>query len=133
MTSPKTIKQVCLFVCLLKYYRDIWAKWSHLLQPLTALKSTKVTFKWTDLGQKAFDKIKRIVARYTLLIYPDFNENFDLHTDASDFQFGSVISHNGKPIAFYSRKLTGSQSRYTVMEKELLSIVKTLKEFHTIY
>ena len=48
--------------------------------------------------------------------------------DASEFQLGSVISEYCKPIAFYSRKLTGLQTRYTVTEKELLSIVETLKE-----
>ena len=35
-------------------------------------------------------------------------------------------------IALYSRKITGDQKRYTVTKKELLSIVKTLKEFRTI-
>ena len=34
----------------------------------------------------------------------------------------SVISQKGKPIASYSRKLTYYQKRYTVTEKELLSI-----------
>ena len=77
-------------------------------------------------------KIKRIVTRDTLLAYPDFNETFKVHTDASDFQIGVVISQKGKHIAFYSRKLTGSQKRYTVTEKELLSVVETLKEFRTI-
>ena len=45
---------------------------------------------------------------------------------------GAVISQDVKPIAFYICKLTGFQTRYIVMEKELLSIVKTLKEFRTI-
>ena len=54
--------------------------------------------KWTDIGQQAFDEIKQIVARDTLLIYPDFNERYDIHTDASAFQLGSVISHNGKKL-----------------------------------
>ena len=43
-----------------------------------------------------------------------------------------MIVQDGKPIAFYRRKLTGPQAWYTVMEKELLSIVKTLKELRTI-
>ena len=79
---PINIKQVRAFVGLVNYYRYIW---SHLLQPLTALTSTKIKFKWTDVEQKAFNKIKRIVARDTLLIYPYFNEHFDIHTDAINF------------------------------------------------
>jgi len=43
-----------------------------------------------------------------------------------------VISQRGKPIAFYSRKLKPEQTRYTTTERELLSIVETLKEFRNI-
>ena len=79
--------------------------------------STKVTFKWIDAEQQAFNKIQQIVARNTLWIYPDFNVRFDIHTDDTDFQLGEVIIQNGKPIAFDRRKFTPSQSRYTVTEK----------------
>ena len=89
-------------------------------------------FKWTDVEQKASDEIKRTVAHNTLLAYPDFNKRFYIHTDASDYQLGAVIIQEAKPIALYSRKLTKTQERYTVTEKELLSIVETLKEFRTI-
>jgi hypothetical protein len=80
----------------------------------------------------AFETIKRLIARDTLLAYPDFNKKFTIHTDASDFQLGAVISQEGKPLAFYSRKLTSAQRNYTTSEKELLSIVETLKEFRSI-
>ena len=126
MMPPNNIKYVRAFLGLLNYYRDMWAKWSHLLHSLTSLTSTEVEFKWTYVEQKEFDKIKQIFACDTLLIYTDFNEHFYIHTDASDFQLGAVIRQNGKLIDFYSRKLTEAQSHYTVMEKELLSIVKTL-------
>ena len=52
-----------------------------------------------------------------------------MHTDASHTQLGAVISQNNKPIAFYSRKLNPAQTRYTTTERELLSIVETLKEY----
>ena len=132
MTPPKNIRQVPMFVGSVKYYMYIWSRRSHLLQPLTSLTSTEVRFEWTNSEQQAFDKIKQIVARYTLLIYPGFNERFYIHTDASDFQLGAVIIQNGKPIAFYSCKFTPAQSRYTVTEEELLIIVENLKEFRTI-
>ena len=69
------------------------------------------------------------MTRDTLLTYPDFNETFKIHTDASVFQVGSVISQKVKPIALYSRKLTDEQQRYTLIERELLIILETLKEF----
>ena len=110
----------------------MWYKRSHLLQPLSSLTSKKVQFKWTFVKQKALDEIKRIFARDTLLIYPYFNNIFYIQKDASEFQIVSVICQTGKPIAFYSCKLTKTQQRYTVPENELLSIVETLKEFCTI-
>ena len=72
------------------------------------------------------------MARDTLLTYLDFNETFKMHTNASAFQLGAVIIQKGKPIPFYSRKLTDAQQRYTVTEREILSIVVTLKDLRTI-
>ena len=46
-----------------------------------------------------------------MLAYPDFNKPFEIHTDASHYQLGAVISQNGKPIAFYSYKLNNAQTR----------------------
>ena len=47
-------------------------------------------------------------------------------------QLGALIMEEGKPLAFYSKKLSKSEINYKVTEKELLSIVETLKEFRNI-
>jgi hypothetical protein len=73
--------------------------------------------------------MKNIMARETILAYPNFKIPFEINTDASAYQLGACISQNGKPITFYSRKLNPAQTWYTTTERELLSIVKTLKEF----
>ena len=117
MDPSKNQKYVRSFIVLLNYSRDIWAKRSHLLQPLTELTSKKVKFKWTVVEKKSFDEIKRIVAHYTLLIYTDFNKRCDIHTDASEFHIGAVISQDGKPIAFYGSKLIVPQTQYKVTVK----------------
>ena len=67
-----------------------------------------------------------------LLTYPNFNVTFKIHTNDSALQLGAAISQKGKPIAFYSGKLTDTQQRYTVTKRELLNIVETLMEFRTI-
>ena len=110
----------------------MWTRRSHMLAPLTKLMHIKRNFKWTEVEQDAFDKIRRIMDHDNSSTYPDFNETFKIHTDASAFQLGAVISHKVKPIAFYSRKLTDSQQWYRVTEIDLISIVETLKEFITI-
>ena len=69
------------------------------------------------MEHKGFDNITHAVSQDILLLYPDFNKCFYIHTDARDYQLGAVISQNSKPIAFYSRKLKGQQTQYTVIEK----------------
>ena len=132
LNVPKTRKQLRRFIGMVNYYRDMWKQRSTLLAPLTALTSKKKPYKWEDEHEKCFHAIKRIIGREVLLAYPDFNAPFDIHTDASKTQLGAVISQSGKPIAFFSRKLNDAQLNYTTTEKELLSIVETLKEFRNI-
>ena len=132
LKPPKTQKQVRSFVGLVNYYRDMWPGRAKTLAPLTKLTSKNVKFKWGPEEQKAFDDMIKLVSREVLLAYPNFDKPFVIHTDASKTQLGGVISQDGKPIAFYSRKLSDTQTRYTTTERELLSIVETLKEFRTI-
>ena len=129
---PKTKRELRRFIGIVNYYRDMWIRRSNVLAPLSRLTSKTTAWHWTDVEQKAFDKMKRIISRETLLVYPDFNKPFIIHTDASHTQLGAVISQDNKPIAFYSRKLNPAQTRYTTTERELLSIVETLKEFRNI-
>ena len=129
---PTKKKQLRSFIGMINYYRDMWIRRSDILAPLAKLTSKEAKWKWTEEHQNAFDTIKRIVSQETLLRHPDFNKPFEIHTDASKAQLGAVISQEGHPIAFYSRKLSPAQLNYTTTERELLAIVETLKEFRNI-
>jgi hypothetical protein len=132
LAPPTNCTEVRKFIGLVNYYHDMRKERSEILAPLTKLTSTKDPSKWTDKQQNAFGTMNKIMARETILAYPNFEIPFEVHIDASAYQLGAVISQNGKPIAFYSRKLTPTQTWHTTTERELLSIVKTLKEFQTI-
>ena len=132
IAPPKNKTQLRSFLGLVNYYRDAWIRRSEVLAPLTKLAGKNSEWKWTEVEQNAFDTIKRIIARDVLLAFPDFSKPFEIFTDASKHQMGACIAQEGRPIAYYSKKLTASQLNYTTTEKELLAIVETLKEFRSI-
>jgi hypothetical protein len=132
IAAPTNKTQLRSFIGMVNYYRDAWIRRSDVLAPLAKLCGKNSKWGWTDAHQNSFDTMKRILARDVLLAYPDFSKKFEIFTDASDKQLGAVITQEGRPIAYYSRKLNSSQLNYTTTEKELLAIVETLKEFCSI-
>ena len=142
LKRPENVKSLRKFLGMVQYYRDLWEKRSHLIAPLTDLigecgetkatrkkKTKKKKFYWSDVHEQAFEAIKKVIAREVMLAYPDYNEPFEIFTDASTRQLGAVITQKGRPLAFFSRKLSAAQEKYTVTELELLSIVECFKEF----
>jgi hypothetical protein len=127
---------------MVQYYRDLWAKRSEMLAPLTDLvgecgyskldkaqHKRKIPWHWDTEHQKAFDDVKAAIAKDVALAYPDFSKEFEIYTDGSSHQIGAVITQDNRPLAFFSRKLTKCQKKYSVTEIELLAIVELLKEF----
>jgi hypothetical protein len=72
------------------------------------------------------------LSKETLLALPEFENEYNVFTDASNNELGVVIMQEGKPLAFYGRKLSSAQKLYITGEQELLSIVETLKEFRDL-
>ena len=75
------------------------------MAPLSNLTSVNVPFKWKEQHQQAFDTMKKVIARDTILAFPDFTQPFHIYTDASDYQMGAVIVQNNRSIAFYLKSL----------------------------
>ncbi len=139
---PTNVKELRHFLGMVQYYRDLWARWSKMLAPLTSLVGecgqTKVTrakgtkkapWQWDEDHQRAFNHVKATVAREVVLAYPDYSKVFEIYTNASSKQLGAVITQDNRPIAFFSWKLFNTQCKYSVTKIELLAIVKTSKEF----
>ena len=59
-----------------------------------------------------------------MLKLPDYSKSFKivLAADASDVAVLAELSQNGQPVAFYSKKLTPTEARYHVTDRESLAI-----------
>ena len=131
MQKPKNLSQMRGFLGAVNHYRRMWPQRAHILAPLSS-ESGKTTFRWTEEMDLAFKRMKALMARDCLLAYPNHNKPFHIYTDASKYQMGAYIVQDDKPVAFWSKKLNDAQLKYTVGDKELLSIVMVLTEFRTM-
>jgi hypothetical protein len=84
LSLPNNVKELRHFFVMVQYYRDMWAKCSEMLAPLTDLvgkcgktkttkrnKTKKKPWQWDPIHQQAFDNVKAAIAKETVLAYPD--------------------------------------------------------------
>ncbi len=127
---------------MVQYYRNILARHSEILAPLSDLvgecghtkvtkanKTKKQPWYWDPVHQQAFNTVKATIACDVTLAYPDYLQGFEITTDSSKIKLGVVITQQNRPLAFFSRKLSSTQEKYSVTKQELLAIEETLKEF----
>jgi Reverse transcriptase (RNA-dependent DNA polymerase)/RNase H-like domain found in reverse transcriptase/Integrase zinc binding domain len=141
---PKTLKDLRSFLGLSGYYRRFIQDYSKIAKPLTALlrgedgrvskhiSKTKI-IELTSEAIEAFKQLKNsLISREVILTHPNFEENFELTTDSSNFAIGAVLSQNGRPITFLSRTLNKTEESYATNEREMLAIIwalNTLRNF----
>jgi hypothetical protein len=137
LNLPNNVKELRYFLEMVQYYRDMWARCSEMLAALTDLvgecretkttrinKTKKKPWRWDPIHQQAFDDVKAAIAKKAVLVYPDFLKPFEIYTDTSSMQLGTVITQDNRPIVFFSRKLSEMQQKYSVTEIELLAMWK---------
>ena len=136
-TSQKKLRQ---FLGLVNFYHRFIPGCARILQPLHSLltgssKSDRC-LAWTTDAETAFTRVKEALAEATLLVHPQSDAPTCLITDASDTAVGAVLQQRidsvWSPLAYFSRKLSPAETRYSTFDRELLAVYLAIKHFRHI-
>ena len=89
-------------------------------------------FLWGKMQQKAFEDIKIELCANPLVQPYSLQKEATVTTDASEKTIGGVLSQEGHPVIYVSRKLTPAEQNYSNIDREALAIVfvvTRLKQF----
>jgi hypothetical protein len=125
---PKSVPALRSFLGLASYYRKFIKNFAKIAAPLTnLLKKPAVTYEWEEACDEAFGTLKGILVKALVLKLPDFDKEFQIHSDASNFAIGGVLVQEGKPMAFESKKLSETERRWPTHKKEMWAVIHCLK------
>jgi hypothetical protein len=91
------------------------------------LKKSSETYECNEACNEAFETLKNILVKTLVLKLPNFDKEFEIHFDASDFMIGGILVQDGRLVAFENKKLSETERRWPTHEKEMWAVIHCLK------
>ena len=125
---PQTKTELKKLLGSLNWFREYIPRLSELLYPLYE-KLKEPIIKRNRNDEQMLLKIRQEIERQQELAISDPSQEFALFTYASNMGISSILTQKSSIIRLFSHKLSDVQSRYTIVEKECLVIVESLRRF----
>ncbi|HBK82413.1 MAG TPA: hypothetical protein DDZ41_02265, partial [Flavobacterium sp.] len=137
--DPTNIKQIQRIIGMVNYYHRFLPNLAEQLTPLynhtnaMIREGKKCEFSWPPDCETALKRIKKGIVECTLLAHPRENASYCIRTDASQTACGGVLEQkctsNWEPLAFFSKKFSDAERKYSTFDRELLAIFIGIKKF----
>ena len=140
--TPTTYREIQVFLGFANFYRGFIHRYSAVVASITDLLvgmqmgKKKGPFLWTTAADHAFQTLKDCFTQAPMLVHFDPERQSLVETDASGGAIGGILSQayetpGGRtrwhPVAFYSKKMTKAERRYTTGDAEMLAIIQAFK------
>lgn len=134
--TPKSLKEVRSFLGFANFYRRFIKNYSDIAKPLIDLTRKDTAFNWTKEADSSFKLFKELFTTAPVLMHFDPDKETVVEADSSGYCIGGLLSQYDdkgllRPVAYYSRKNSPAECNYQIYDKELLAIVRCLKEWES--
>ena len=133
LMPPTTVKGIKSFLGHDGFYRRFIRDFSKIARPLCRLLEKDTKFNFDESCQNSFEEIKSRLVEAPIVAKSDWNREFEIMCDASDFAMGAVLGHKAekvfKAIYYASKTFNEAQENYSTTKKEMLTIVFACKNF----
>ncbi|GBN39220.1 Transposon Tf2-6 polyprotein, partial [Araneus ventricosus] len=136
--QPQDVSALRRFLAMLNFYRRFIPNAAEIQRTLYDLvkgkkKRNKTTIDWSEAAVQAFQTCKNSIAQAALLAHPNSEAKLSLVIDASNTGIAGKLQQtylkNTQQLAFFSRKLTPAESRYSTYDREILAVYSSVKHF----
>lgn len=122
MKTPTNVSECRSLLGLTNYVSRCIPGYADIVKPIRELTKKDVAFLWSELQEHALNKLKSELVSSDVMAYFDPNKETELVVDASPYGLGGILSQGGRVIAYASKALSPTESKYSQIEREALSL-----------
>ena len=133
LLPPTTVKGIRSFLGYVGFYKRFIRDFSKISRPLCRLLEKDAKFDFDESCKAAFEEIKSRLVTTPILVTPEWNKEFEIMFDASDYAMGAVLRQRTekifKTIYYTSKTFNEEQENYSTTKNEMLTMVFSCEKF----
>ena len=127
--APKNIKDLQKLLGFMGFYQNMISKYAEWTSSMTDLLQKNKKFEWGPEQALGLTKLKKHFVTNKPLAMHDPKKQTELQTEVSDKTIKTMVFQQGKPLNYYSKKLTPTETNYITGDKKMLAVVIALKHW----
>ena len=120
LLPPTIVKGIRSFLGHAGFYRRFIRDVSKIARPLCRLLEKDAKFNFDESCQCAFEEIKSILVEAPIMAKPDWNKEFEIMCNASDYAMGAVLGQKAdkmfRAIYYSSKTFNEAQENYSTTD-----------------
>ena len=133
LMPPTTVKVIRSFLGHAGFYIRFIRDFSNISRPLCRLLENDTKFNFDESCQNSFEEIKSRLVEAPIISKLDWNREFEIMCDASDFAMGVILGQKAKnvfkAIYYASKTFNEAQENYSTTKKVMLAIEFACEKF----